>query len=75
MDGYTSAEAKLEHSETELQHVYGVFFQELRFFGGLRHSQKEECRLKMNHAAEGVHLQEPIKMSIEYGILYVQIVG
>ncbi|KAJ8949000.1 hypothetical protein NQ318_023024, partial [Aromia moschata] len=43
-----------------------VFFQEPRFFGGLRHSQKEESRLKINHAAEGLNLQEPMKMSIEY---------
>ncbi|KAJ8948629.1 hypothetical protein NQ318_022695 [Aromia moschata] len=47
-----------------------VFFQNPRFFGGLRHSQKEE-----NHAAECLHLQEPMKMSIEYGILCVQIIG
>ncbi|KAJ8961465.1 hypothetical protein NQ318_014713 [Aromia moschata] len=46
-----------------------VFFQEPRFFGGLRHSQKEESRLKMCHAAEGFHFKEPMKMSIEYGTL------
>ncbi|KAJ8955032.1 hypothetical protein NQ318_000464 [Aromia moschata] len=51
-----------------------VFFQEPRFFGGLRYSQKEESRLMMNHAAEGHHLQEPMKMSIEYVISCVQIV-
>ncbi|KAJ8953247.1 hypothetical protein NQ318_015828, partial [Aromia moschata] len=45
--------------------VETVFFQEPRFFGDLRHSQKEvESRLKMNHAAEDFHLQEPMKMSI-----------
>ncbi|KAJ8959351.1 hypothetical protein NQ318_022037 [Aromia moschata] len=35
-----------------------VFFQEPRYFGGLRLFQKEESRLEMNHAAEGLHLQE-----------------
>ncbi|KAJ8944450.1 hypothetical protein NQ318_002147 [Aromia moschata] len=45
-----------------------MFFQEPRF-------SKEESRLKMNHAAEDLHLQEPMKMSIEFGILYVQIIG
>ncbi|KAJ8956309.1 hypothetical protein NQ318_015045 [Aromia moschata] len=49
-----------------------VFFQEP---SGLRHSQKEESRWKMNHAAEGLCLQEPMKMSIKHGILCVQIVG
>ncbi|KAJ8961128.1 hypothetical protein NQ318_008806 [Aromia moschata] len=42
-----------------------VFFQEPRFFGGLRHSQKEERRLK-NHTVEGLRLREPMKMSIVY---------
>ncbi|KAJ8943104.1 hypothetical protein NQ318_009179 [Aromia moschata] len=37
--------------------------------------QKEESRLKINHAAEDLHLQEPMNMSIEYGILCVQIVN
>ncbi|KAJ8943422.1 hypothetical protein NQ318_020673 [Aromia moschata] len=64
-----------------LLHIYfntlteTVFFQEPRFFDCLRHSQKEESRLKINHASEGLHLQEPMKMSIEYGILCDQIVG
>ncbi|KAJ8937043.1 hypothetical protein NQ318_021113, partial [Aromia moschata] len=39
-----------------------------RFFGGLRHSQSKESRLQMNHAGEGLNLQEPIIMSTEYGI-------
>ncbi|KAJ8946694.1 hypothetical protein NQ318_006951 [Aromia moschata] len=43
-----------------------VFFQEPMFFGGLRHSQKEESRFKLNHAEKGHPLQEPMKMSIEY---------
>ncbi|KAJ8959694.1 hypothetical protein NQ318_021885, partial [Aromia moschata] len=38
-----------------------------------RHSQKKEGRLNTNYAAEGLHLQALMKMSIEYGILYVQI--
>ncbi|KAJ8933508.1 hypothetical protein NQ318_002561 [Aromia moschata] len=48
-----------------------VFFQEFSFFGGLRHSQKEESQL--NHAAEDLHLQESMKMSIEYRILKIEI--
>ncbi|KAJ8934140.1 hypothetical protein NQ318_010361 [Aromia moschata] len=40
-----------------------------------RHSQKEESRLKLNNAAEGLHIQEPMQMLIEYGIFCVQIVG
>ncbi|KAJ8939237.1 hypothetical protein NQ318_015195, partial [Aromia moschata] len=48
-----------------------VFFQEPRFFDGLRHYQKEESRLKINHAAEGLYHHESMKMSIEYGILCV----
>lgn len=39
-----------------------VFCEGPRFFGGLRHFQKEESRLKMNHEAEGLHLQEPMKI-------------
>ncbi|KAJ8940215.1 hypothetical protein NQ318_010715 [Aromia moschata] len=52
-----------------------VFFREPRFFGSLSHSQKEESRLQMNHAVEDLHLQEPMKMPIEYGIFCVQIVS
>ena len=67
---------RLGHSATEilpkLQKI--EFYQEPRFFGGLRHFQKGESRLKMNPEAEGFHLQEPIKMLTESGILCVQIV-
>ncbi|GFT55889.1 hypothetical protein TNCV_1699661 [Trichonephila clavipes] len=45
------------------------------FSGGLRHFQKEESKLKMNLAAEGPHFQKPLKMSLESGILCVQIVA
>ena len=59
---------RLEHSVTEtlakLQQAKEIVFcQEPRFFGGLRHFQKKESRLKMNHEAEGLHFQEPMKMS------------
>ena len=37
--------------------------QEARLFSGLRHFQKKESRLKMNH--EFLHLQESMKMSTE----------
>ena len=50
---------RLEHSVTEtlakLQQAKEIVFcQEPRFFGGLRHFQKKESRLKMNHEAEGL---------------------
>ena len=48
-----------------------VFCQEPWFFGGLRHFQKEENRSKMNHDMEGLHLQEPMKISTESGILFI----
>ncbi|GFW08910.1 putative transposase [Trichonephila clavipes] len=51
-----------------------VFCQGTRFFGGLRHFQKEESQLKMNLAAKGSQFQKPLKMSLECGILRVQIV-
>ncbi|KAJ8949206.1 hypothetical protein NQ318_021699 [Aromia moschata] len=70
---------RLEHSATDtfakLEHVYGdsVFSraQVSRWFKAF----SEESRLKVNHAGEDLHPQEPMKMSIEYGILCIQIVG
>lgn len=47
-----------------------MFYQWLRFLGGLRRFQKEESRLKMQHAAEDFRLQEPIKISTESGRSY-----
>ncbi|KAJ8954852.1 hypothetical protein NQ318_023416 [Aromia moschata] len=35
-----------------------VVFQEPRFFGGLNHSQKDKSRLKINYAAEELHLRK-----------------
>ncbi|GFT20167.1 putative transposase [Trichonephila clavipes] len=52
-----------------------VFCQGSRFFGGLRHFQKEESQMKMNLAAEGPQFQKPQKMSLESGILCIQIVA
>ncbi|GFX10696.1 putative transposase [Trichonephila clavipes] len=50
-----------------------VFGQGPRFFGGLRPFQKEESQLKINLAVEGPQFQKPLKMSLESGILCVQI--
>ncbi|GFU56385.1 putative transposase [Trichonephila clavipes] len=52
-----------------------VFCQGPRFFGSLRHFQKEESQSKMNLAAESPQFQKPLKMSLESGILCVQIVA
>ncbi|GFT32621.1 hypothetical protein TNCV_3145691 [Trichonephila clavipes] len=52
-----------------------VFCQGPRFFGGLRHFQKEESQLKMNLTAEGHQFQKPLKMSLESGIVCVQMVA
>ncbi|GFV72000.1 HTH_48 domain-containing protein [Trichonephila clavipes] len=41
-----------------------VLCQEPRFFGGLRHFQKEENQLKMNLASEGPQFQKSLKMSL-----------
>lgn len=45
-----------------------------RFFGGLRHLQEEESRLKTNQESEGPQLQKPIKISTGSGNLCHQIV-
>ncbi|KAJ8958901.1 hypothetical protein NQ318_019669 [Aromia moschata] len=71
-----SLEGRLGYSATDtfaqLQHAYGdSVFSRAQVFLWFRHSQKEESRLKVNHAEEDLHLQEPMKMSIEYGILSV----
>ena len=71
---------KLGHSATEtlakLQQAYGdCVLSRAQVFSSLRHFQKEESRLKMNLEAEGLHLQELIKMSTESEILCVQIVS
>jgi len=46
-----------------------VFFQGPRFLGGLRHIQKAESRLKMNHALKGLKLQKMTNTPSESGIL------
>ena len=63
---------RLGHSATKtlakLQQAYeDIFCQEPRFFGALRHFQKEESRLKMNQETEDLHIQETMKMSTESG--------
>ncbi|GFU94519.1 vacuolar protein sorting-associated protein 13B [Trichonephila clavipes] len=52
-----------------------VFCQEPRFFVGLRHFHKKESQLKMNLAADDPQFRKPLKMSLESGILGVQIVA
>ncbi|GFY28110.1 uncharacterized protein TNCV_4394441 [Trichonephila clavipes] len=60
----------------KLLQAYGdMFCQGPRLFGGLRHFQKEESQLKMNLAVEGPQFEKPLKMSLESGILCVQIVA
>ncbi|PRD34904.1 UNVERIFIED_CONTAM: hypothetical protein NCL1_13172 [Trichonephila clavipes] len=68
---------RLGHNATEtfakLQQAYGDSVLS-RVFGSLRHFHKKESQLKMNFAAEGPQFQKPLKMSLESGILCVQIV-
>ncbi|VVC44402.1 Hypothetical protein CINCED_3A007788 [Cinara cedri] len=52
-----------------------VYFQGLRFLGGLRHFLKAERRLKMNLAVEDLQLQKLMKTSSEFEILSDPIVG
>ncbi|GFX91182.1 uncharacterized protein TNCV_1245971 [Trichonephila clavipes] len=78
--GKWDMEGRLGHDATEtfakLQQAYGdSVLSRARCFGDLRHFQKKESQLKMNLAAEGLQLQKPLKMSLESGILCVQIVA
>ncbi|GFY27081.1 uncharacterized protein TNCV_2067021 [Trichonephila clavipes] len=71
---------RLGHNATatiaKLQQAYGdSVLSRAQVFGGLRHFQKEESQLKMNLAAEDPQFQKPLKMSLESGILCVQIVA
>lgn len=60
----------LGHNATETfeklrQALETVFCREPRFLGGLRHFQKEENQLKTSLTAEGLHLQQLMKMLAE----------